>query len=611
MPQAGRDAARGGDRVPRRLGHGAGRAGRRGPARRVLPLFADPALQRGAGRGRRCGDRAAPRQTRASRASPTPSSRMLGEPALRGECVEIRADNAALPPVAAAVETFSTRSSEVTGVRPRRRNAAGRGRHRSHARPRHHRRQRRSLRSARSPFARAVLDAGGDRCSSRRGSSMVDTVEDRQVRASAATPRLARRGARPVFGRALGFAARRGELTRRARGVRPARHAADVPGVLEACARGSPDVVGIHRAGEFAGGARWPSISAAARTGRVSLARHRGMTVAAPPRAASDGGARGGRARARPRRRGDRRARRTWPRSACARSRTRSSGLRTAPLPRSAAAATELPGWWPGDRRAARLRHRRLRRGGHSASSPAVYRAAVDALAGLGRAIAASRRGSGRIGELGAVPANVHIKRWVPQADVMPRAAAMVVHGGFGTVRAALCAGVPLAVVPLFADQPYNARRVAAWAPGSRSRAARPQSPAWAARSARCSTSRPTARAHPRSPPTAARPPVSDAVAALGRSPPSPPDDKTVKASCRIAAWATTRLTFLSRLVRSRDAAPSHDVGAEPDLLPPDLRLRLPLRLRDDRAGRPRRRGGVALPAADGLGERVRRAAGP
>src|SRR4029079_3980757 len=51
--------------------------------------------------------------------------------------------------------------------------------------------------------------------------------------------------------------------------------------------------------------------------------------------------------------------------------------------------------------------------------------------------------------------------RWVPQADVMPHTAAMICHGGSGTVRAGLAAGVPLAPLPLFADQPFNARRVA------------------------------------------------------------------------------------------------------------------------------------------------------
>jgi UDP:flavonoid glycosyltransferase YjiC (YdhE family) len=54
----------------------------------------------------------------------------------------------------------------------------------------------------------------------------------------------------------------------------------------------------------------------------------------------------------------------------------------------------------------------------------------------------------------------VRAERWVPQADVLPHAAAMVCHGGSGTVLGGLAAGVPLAVLPLFADQPDNARRV-------------------------------------------------------------------------------------------------------------------------------------------------------
>jgi UDP:flavonoid glycosyltransferase YjiC (YdhE family) len=62
--------------------------------------------------------------------------------------------------------------------------------------------------------------------------------------------------------------------------------------------------------------------------------------------------------------------------------------------------------------------------------------------------------------ELGALPANAHAERWVPQSLVMPHAAAMVGHGGSGSTLAALAAGVPLALVPLFADQPYNAARV-------------------------------------------------------------------------------------------------------------------------------------------------------
>jgi UDP:flavonoid glycosyltransferase YjiC (YdhE family) len=44
----------------------------------------------------------------------------------------------------------------------------------------------------------------------------------------------------------------------------------------------------------------------------------------------------------------------------------------------------------------------------------------------------------------------------------MSHAAAMVCHGGSGTVTMGLAAGVPMAVVPLFADQPYNAQSIAA-----------------------------------------------------------------------------------------------------------------------------------------------------
>jgi UDP:flavonoid glycosyltransferase YjiC (YdhE family) len=63
---------------------------------------------------------------------------------------------------------------------------------------------------------------------------------------------------------------------------------------------------------------------------------------------------------------------------------------------------------------------------------------------------------------LGEVPANVHVERFVPQDDVMPHAAAVLFHGGSGTMLGAVAAGAPMVVVPMFADQPQNAERVAA-----------------------------------------------------------------------------------------------------------------------------------------------------
>jgi UDP:flavonoid glycosyltransferase YjiC (YdhE family) len=64
--------------------------------------------------------------------------------------------------------------------------------------------------------------------------------------------------------------------------------------------------------------------------------------------------------------------------------------------------------------------------------------------------------------ELRPWPANARVEQWWPQDDVMPLAAAMVGHGGFGTTMSALTAGVPQVVVPLFAfDQEINATRIA------------------------------------------------------------------------------------------------------------------------------------------------------
>jgi UDP:flavonoid glycosyltransferase YjiC (YdhE family) len=91
-----------------------------------------------------------------------------------------------------------------------------------------------------------------------------------------------------------------------------------------------------------------------------------------------------------------------------------------------------------------------------------IYRTALDAVAELPvRALLTTGRGL-EAGVLGAIPANVHVEAWVPQSDVLPRAAAIVCHGGSGTVLGALAAGVPMVAVPMFADQPHNARRIAA-----------------------------------------------------------------------------------------------------------------------------------------------------
>ncbi len=60
---------------------------------------------------------------------------------------------------------------------------------------------------------------------------------------------------------------------------------------------------------------------------------------------------------------------------------------------------------------------------------------------------------------LGEVAGNIRVGGYLPQARILERASAVVNHGGYNTVSAALGAGVPLFLLPMGADQPYNTER--------------------------------------------------------------------------------------------------------------------------------------------------------
>jgi UDP:flavonoid glycosyltransferase YjiC (YdhE family) len=90
---------------------------------------------------------------------------------------------------------------------------------------------------------------------------------------------------------------------------------------------------------------------------------------------------------------------------------------------------------------------------------PEAYRHAIAQLAELDVRVLLNT-GRQDPAELGPLPAGVHAERWVHEASVLPHVAAMVSHGGAGSVRTALAAGVPLAVLPRFGDQPLNAQAV-------------------------------------------------------------------------------------------------------------------------------------------------------
>jgi UDP:flavonoid glycosyltransferase YjiC (YdhE family) len=64
-------------------------------------------------------------------------------------------------------------------------------------------------------------------------------------------------------------------------------------------------------------------------------------------------------------------------------------------------------------------------------------------------------------GELGPQPANVHVERHVSQASVLPYADLVVSDGGSGSLVGALAHGLPMVLIPMGADQPWNAERAA------------------------------------------------------------------------------------------------------------------------------------------------------
>lgn len=58
------------------------------------------------------------------------------------------------------------------------------------------------------------------------------------------------------------------------------------------------------------------------------------------------------------------------------------------------------------------------------------------------------------------LPPNIRHFKFVPHSRLLPRAAALIHHGGINTACQALAAGIPQFIVPVFLDQPDNGRRL-------------------------------------------------------------------------------------------------------------------------------------------------------
>ena len=127
------------------------------------------------------------------------------------------------------------------------------------------------------------------------------------------------------------------------------------------------------------------------------------------------------------------------------------------PADRPSAAA--LPTWWDDDSDPLVYVSFGSVTGSMPIAGP-VFAAVFEAVAGLPARVLVTIGHETDAETLAQAPDNVRVERWVPQADVFGHASAVVCHGGSGTTLGALAAGLPLVIVPLFADQPENARRV-------------------------------------------------------------------------------------------------------------------------------------------------------
>jgi MGT family glycosyltransferase len=88
------------------------------------------------------------------------------------------------------------------------------------------------------------------------------------------------------------------------------------------------------------------------------------------------------------------------------------------------------------------------------------YRTCCEAFANIGRKVVLAIGKRTNIAALGTVPGNFIVKEFVPQLELLQRAALLVTHGGMNSVSEALYYGVPLLVIPQTADQFMVGQRI-------------------------------------------------------------------------------------------------------------------------------------------------------
>ncbi|MFE6073766.1 macrolide family glycosyltransferase [Paenibacillus sp. NPDC057886] len=88
------------------------------------------------------------------------------------------------------------------------------------------------------------------------------------------------------------------------------------------------------------------------------------------------------------------------------------------------------------------------------------YKLCLEALGNTDYTIVMSVGNRTQITDLGAIPGNFIVKRYVPQMDVLQSAKLFITHGGMNSTNEGFYFGVPLIILPQSADQPIIAEQV-------------------------------------------------------------------------------------------------------------------------------------------------------
>ena len=90
----------------------------------------------------------------------------------------------------------------------------------------------------------------------------------------------------------------------------------------------------------------------------------------------------------------------------------------------------------------------------------AFFQTCVEAFAGVDAFVIMSTGRRIAPDSFGTLPENVAIYAWVPQSEVLKRAALFVTHGGLNSIHDGLYLGLPLLLIPQQEEQTFNAMRV-------------------------------------------------------------------------------------------------------------------------------------------------------